>query len=473
MLGAFGLPGCNGSSGRSYSSFANYLTAPAPDWQRAATTYRAPSAQYSRTRQLVSDLYPKLLAGQITEDQYRATIGSAKTWPLPKPVMYSFGSIHADMNTNQYIRGLKNAQFIVSRAYHTTYPNVWYADIVLPLADTHLEDITAHGFVTGPNWFILSRKSVDPPGEAKPSVWIDCQIENRYGLLNKSEPRLANVLDDPKKFDDQVNSIYQEAYQTWAARDDIKPLNPPSWTDFDKLPVFRVPYVGLTYANQDQPPFNAYTPFLTDPVKNPLNTPSGKIEYYSSFIADPQMGTKEWIGPQLKNSSGICFGGASPPVIPPMAQFVLEPNGPVSPYAATYPLNVISLHNNYLQHHSQDNNPYRRELARHACWLSVADAKARGIKDGDLVRVTSEFGEMIIPAYVTPRIVPGSANVGYGGWYEPTSLKTDLMPDGVDGRGMHNFLTPSAQYPWTIGCAPVQNNCQVTKFEMGSITGGS
>jgi anaerobic dimethyl sulfoxide reductase subunit A len=291
------------------------------------------------------------------------------------------------------------------------------------------------------------------------------QIEKRYGLLDKTEPRLADVLDDPKKFDERVESIYKEAYETWAAKDDIKPLNPPSWDQFSKVPVFRVPHIGLTHAQQDKPPFNAYASFLADPAKSPLNTPSGKIEFYSTFVADPEMGTKEWIGPQQGNQSGICFGGASPTVVPPMAQFVLESNGPVSQYAEKYPLNVISLHNNYLQHHSQDNNPYRRELARHACWLSVADAKARGVRDGDLVRVVSEFGEIIMPAYVTPRIVPGSSNVGYGGWYEPSSVKTTLMPDGIDRRGMQNFLTPSIRYPWIVGCAPVQNNCQVEKFE--------
>jgi anaerobic dimethyl sulfoxide reductase subunit A len=151
--------------------------------------------------------------------------------------------------------------------------------------------------------------------------------------------------------------------------------------------------------------------------------------------------------------------------MPPMAQYVPEWNGPLSSYAEKYPLNVVSLHSNYLQHHSQDNNPYRREQCRHACYLSVADAKARGIKDGDLVRVQSEFGEMVLPAYVTPRVTPGTANVGYGAWYEPSSATTALMPDGIDRRGQQNFLTPSEHYPWPTGCAAVQHNCQVTKFD--------
>jgi len=103
--------------------------------------------------------------------------------------------------------------------------------------------------------------------------------------------------------------------------------------------------------------------------------------------------------------------------------------------------------------------------ARHACWLSLADAKTRGIKDGDLVRVYSPKGEMILPAYVTPRVAPGTANVGYGAWAEISSMKTALMPDGIDVRGMHNFLTPAVQYPWICGDNAVETNCQVEKFD--------
>ncbi len=82
---------------------------------------------------------------------------------------------------------------------------------------------------------------------------------------------------------------------------------------------------------------------------------------------------------------------------------------------------------------------------RHSCWISVADAKARGIKDGDLVRVYSSVGEMIIPGYVTSRIIPGVAAVFHGGMYQPGGAKTDLMPDGVDRGGNQNFLIEDNQ----------------------------
>lgn len=70
----------------------------------------------------------------------------------------------------------------------------------------------------------------------------------------------------------------------------------------------------------------------------------------------------------------------------------------------------------------------------------MADAKARGIVDGDLARVYSETGEMIIPAYVTSRMSPGCCCVHHGGWYTPSGFKTTLDPYGLDVRGAPNIV---------------------------------
>ena len=68
-------------------------------------------------------------------------------------------------------------------------------------------------------------------------------------------------------------------------------------------------------------------------------------------------------------------------------------------------------------------------------WISVAEAKARGIKDNDLVRVYNDQAEIIMPAYVTSKVVPGTVNIFHGGWYTPGKTKTDLMPEGIDTTG--------------------------------------
>lgn len=462
MLGAVGVPG--GCDSQVRGGAVKYLSFPQLNWQQGKTTWDiTQQLNYMRTKTVSADLYPQLVKGQITEDQYRREIGCAKNWPLPKPVMAWYGSSIGDMDTNRRIRANKALEFIVSLAYHSTYPDSFFADIILPLADNHFEDY--YGIASGVNMFIIARKCVDPPGEAKSATWIDAQLAKRLGVIDQAYPRLKNFLDDPKGWDQVFETVYKEAYQTWAARDDIKPFNPPSWDQFTKLPYFRIPHIGYSYNQQDKPPFHGYDAFLADPSKAPLDTPSGKMEFYSTLLTDPDLGAKEYIKPQSKIQSQICFGGASPPNIPPMPQWINSWNDPLTQYGLKYPLETISLHSNYLQHHSQDNNPYRREQGRHACWLSVADAKARGVKDGDLVRIYTDFGESVLPAYVTSRIVPGTANVGYGAWYQPSSAKSDLMPAGIDLRGQQNFLTPSTFYPGVTGCSRVMHNCQVERFD--------
>jgi anaerobic selenocysteine-containing dehydrogenase len=113
---------------------------------------------------------------------------------------------------------------------------------------------------------------------------------------------------------------------------------------------------------------------------------------------------------------------------------------------AKYPLLMSSPHSLYRVHTLLDNQPLLRDCYRHAVWISIADAKFRGIKDGDTVRVFNEQAEIIMPAYVTSRIVPGTVNIFHGGWYTP-GKKTKLMPEGIDMRGAPNLMTHYDEEP--------------------------
>lgn len=56
--------------------------------------------------------------------------------------------------------------------------------------------------------------------------------------------------------------------------------------------------------------------------------------------------------------------------------------------------------------------------------INPIDAKARNIKQGDTVRVFNNNGQMLIPAKVTPRILPGVTAIGQG-----ARLKADMFGD--------------------------------------------
>ncbi|MBI4494152.1 MAG: hypothetical protein HY690_15295, partial [Chloroflexi bacterium] len=92
---------------------------------------------------------------------------------------------------------------------------------------------------------------------------------------------------------------------------------------------------------------------------------------------------------------------------------------------------------------------------RHACWMSVGDAHARGIKDGDLVRIANDKGVAVIPAYVTVRLLPGVVVIHHGGWYEPDE-------QGVDWGCTPNVFLGDTESPIT---APlVTNLVQVERY---------
>ena len=65
-------------------------------------------------------------------------------------------------------------------------------------------------------------------------------------------------------------------------------------------------------------------------------------------------------------------------------------------------------------------------FTQHRVWVNVADAKARGIKDNDLVRIYNDMGESIVRAYVTSRISPGVVLLRHGAWFNPNKAGTDM-----------------------------------------------
>jgi anaerobic dimethyl sulfoxide reductase subunit A len=452
------MTGNVGISGTFYggSGFGNKNigSIPVPNYKRAASTYTVPTLQYTRGWYDEVLLRDKMQNKEITEDDYRRRIGCAASWPLPNTHMADRTNsvLSSDNDLNKAIRALQKLDFVVVRAWFNNQPSTYLADIVLPNALDFFEvegggragfnDSSGSGFPLN-NYFIYAPKVVNPPGEARPSLWTNLSIASRLGI---GRSYMSTVADLPyEQFDNALRGIYQQAYNAWAASDAVAPLKPLGWEDFLKNPIFRVPI---------QTPFAGFKEEIQG--GKAFGTPSGKIEFYSETLADTEFGRKSFFN--------RCFGGSVPPIIPPMAEWVPAWDGMYGKNAIKYPLYCLSPHSYFKQHSTQDNNPWFLDECRHACQISVADANARGIKDGDLVRVYNDLGEMILPAYVTSRQTPGVVYVRFGAYYKPSQTKTSLMPYGIDMRGAQNFLTNSELYPWVLGPTVSSGDVQVEKF---------
>jgi anaerobic dimethyl sulfoxide reductase subunit A len=95
-------------------------------------------------------------------------------------------------------------------------------------------------------------------------------------------------------------------------------------------------------------------------------------------------------------------------------------------------------------HSTHDNIDWLEEAFPQRVFMNPIDAEARGIADGDDVHVFNQFGEMIIPVRVTPRLMPGVVDIPQGGWYTPDS-------NGIDRRGAINVLTTHRPTPYAFG----------------------
>ena len=98
--------------------------------------------------------------------------------------------------------------------------------------------------------------------------------------------------------------------------------------------------------------------------------------------------------------------------------------------AQNYSLLVLSNHPRWRMHAQGDDITWCRELPTgkvrgfdgyqyEPLWMNPSDAAARGIQDGDIVKVYNERGIVLAGAYVSERVMPGAVFMDHGGRYDP------------------------------------------------------
>jgi anaerobic dimethyl sulfoxide reductase subunit A len=280
-------------------------------------------------------------------------------------------------NSNKIAQALKTLDFIVVHE-QVMSPTARYADIVLPI-NTFLErnDITTGG--AGPFYGYMN-KVIDSVGESKSHFEICVELAARLGISDYSD----------KTEDEWIREVVN----------DCKDI--PDYDTFKKQGVHKVKF---------SKPFVAFEDQISDPVNHPFGTPSGKIEIYSQMISD-----------------------RNDPEIPPLPKYIEAWESRNDPLSKKYPLQLVTPHPKRRAHSQFENTPWLRELVPQALSINTADAKTRGIKDGNMVRVFNDRGEMIIPAMVTERIIPGVVSIPEGAWYDPDE-------NGIDCGGCVNIFT--------------------------------
>ena len=300
-------------------------------------------------------------------------------------------------------------------------PSCRYADILLP--DTlgpETDDAACQGGSHGDVATMLAiQKAVEPQYEQKPS-WEICRLIARELGLE----------------DAYTEGRDQMGWVKWCYEETRKKV--PELPDFDTF--WKNGMAKIWNFRKDPIALEA---FRKDPEKHPLKTPSGRIEIYSERLAKE---VADWVLPE---------GDA----ISPIPVFRRTWDMPGDPKEKDYPLQCFGFHGHGRIHSTFHNLPHLRDLHPDVVFMNVLDAEERGIADGDKVFVFNDRGTVLLPARVTPRIMPGVVTIPQGAWYDPKII------DGrsVDVGGCINTLTGHRPSPYAKGNAQHNILVQVRK----------
>ena len=239
-----------------------------------------------------------------------------------------------------------------------------YADILLPDAMRSEQlNMQTQGYSEYYTAVVVGGPAQEPPGECRTSYDVCAAIADKFGK--------KDAFTEGKTQEDWI----KELYEAGAKADG----NMPTWDEIKEQGVYKRPLepaIGLV-------------DFRTDPVKNPLSTPSGKIEIYSEQLAEI---AATW---ELEEGD----------VINPIPVFTPGFQGYGS-VTDEYPLYCTGFHHKSRTHSSFGFIPELEQVARQQLWINPLDAEPRGIADGDEVEVSNGQHTGRVRVKVTQRINP-------------------------------------------------------------------
>jgi biotin/methionine sulfoxide reductase len=386
VLGQVGLPG--GGFGFGYGSMEGLATM-LPDMPIPTLPLgRNPVRSFIPVARIAD-----LLLNPLQPFQYN---GQDLVYPDIDFVYWCGGNpFHHHQDLNRLIRAWRRPSTIVVHDPWWT-ATARHADIVLPSTTTlERDDI---GASARDRFVIAMKQAIAPVGEARDDFAILSDLADRFGTR---EP-----FTEGRTIGQWLRYIYD------AAREHAN-RHVAEWPSFDEF--WRRGYLEIPEAST---PHVLFEEFRMNPEANPLPTPSGRIEIFSEKIAsyhyDDCPGHPTWLEP---------------------AEWL------GSEAARKYPLHLLTTQPSTRLHGQMDMGRLSQQskvAGREPMRINRGDAAARGIRDGDVVRVFNDRGAILAGAVLTDDIRPGVIQISTGAWYDPLEPGTI---GSLDKHGNPNVLT--------------------------------
>ncbi len=411
LLGQIGLPG--GGFGHGYGSMGDLGSSSASVPLPMVPVGRNPVRAFIPVAR-VADLL--LQPGEPFDYD-----GERYTYPDIRLVHWAGGNpFHHHQDLNRLRRALARPDtVIVQEPYWTAMAR--HADLVLPATTSFERNDIGSGRADAR--VIAMQQVVAPIGEARSDYDILAGLAARLGF--------ADAFTEGKDERAWLEQLYAELRRALADAG----IAAPSFAEFWSAGSVEIPDVEA-----DRVLFDG---FRVDPKGHPLRTPSGKLELYSETVAG--FGYEDCPGHPAWLESDEWLG---------------------SPKAARFPLALVANNPATRLHGQLDLGPYSQAAkvqGREPVRIHPADAAARRITDGDVVRLFNERGSCLAGAVVTDDVRIGVVQLSTGAWFDPDDPGADTA---MCVHGNPNVLTRDVGASrLSQGCSGQHALVEVERFE--------
>ncbi len=404
MVGQIGLPG--GGFGFGYSA-TNYI---------GGQFKVLPGAAFPQADNEIENFIPVARISDLLLKPGQKFDFDGKTYQYPdtKIVYWAGGNpFHHHQDINRLVKAWEKPDTIICNewCWNTLAKR---SDIVLPCT-TPLErgDI----MMTPRDPYVVSMsKLVEPYGKAKNDYEIFSGIAKKMGVEKK--------FTEGRNQEEWQKWIYKQTFERAAAAN----IKIPSYEKFREEKWFKI--------DDPSEPTIMLKDYRADPLKNPLNTKSGKIEIFSQTVSD--------------------FGYDDCPGHPVW----IEPCEWLGKKNKKFPLHLISNQPKNKLHSQMDHGNYSKSFKikdREPVEINPIDAKSRNLKNGDIVKLFNDRGACLAGVIIEENVMPGVIQISTGAWYDPENAEKN---NSICKHGNPNVLTRDKGTS-KLGQGPIAHSCLV------------